>query len=761
MSRRHPRTTLALLGCLALVGACGSGDDQADEVGTSAGSSAPSSVAIEPIDVGVAETTPPDPAAWLVDDSGAVTPGDQVLVFVTEGAGRDTAESVAAALTGEVVGQIDLADLWQIRIPATDQAGLDAAIATAQAVDGVELAFPNDTATTDEEIWGVPISPLDDPVYAGATGDGYRMIGTEQAWTYLRGSGLVQHPVHVGVTDTGVWKGTGEFDGDVTIRETSPGSGVLTDPNSVRVKQADGTWVDAGANPGGGHGTGVTSIIGADADNGGTTGIASPLDQLTITTTNVFSPPYGNVSTFDQVPTNAQDDAQIAFPNGLSYTNGAFQAIAQQVRDGAQVINMSWGCAKRPCHPGTVKAYELFFRKLAARHPKVLFVAAAGNDGTAPPSDWPAGFALDNMITVGNLMNDGTTAASSNRSSGTFEVTLAAPGQQAVTGVDAGGTIMDDTYDYPGGVRKGGGTSMAAPQVTAAAALLKSIDPELTAAEIKELLVRTARTSITRPDGADQAIDAGVGGRVLAIDLAVFELVKQRRAELGLAPAELTPEQLAQLGSIDSVAVSTDDALTWDVRGIVAACDPPCTGVSIDVSADGVAIGGDTTQTLDAPGETTWSVTVGDYPATIVVRRADNGAGSRITLGPSVEGTWLGTADLVHTLFNLDPDEQGSDTLVCNYSGQAELSIDGGQWSIVYSGENWHSVDGAVFVCGGGEGGAIIASGTYTLDPLTFVPDAETACDLDQLNFDGATLSGVSYAYCGDSDVYSFSVPIG
>ena len=127
----------------------------------------------------------------------------------------------------------------------------------------------------------------------------------------------------------------------------------------------------------------------------------------------------------------------------------------------------------------------------------------------------------------------------------------------------------------------------------------------------------------------------------------------------------------------------------------------------------------------------------------------------------TVEGTWTGTAQLVHTLSNLDPNVQGSSELVCPYTGPATLEVVGGSWAITYSGENWHSLDGAVFVCGGGSRGYYIAQGSYTLDPLTFTLDEAFSCDLDELSFDGKTLSGVMHAYCGQGDVYTFRVTLG
>jgi hypothetical protein len=126
----------------------------------------------------------------------------------------------------------------------------------------------------------------------------------------------------------------------------------------------------------------------------------------------------------------------------------------------------------------------------------------------------------------------------------------------------------------------------------------------------------------------------------------------------------------------------------------------------------------------------------------------------------TVEGTWTGTAQLVHTLFGLDPDEQGSSELVCTYTGRATLQVDGGSWSVTYSGQNWHGLDGAVFVCEGGSGEAYIAEGSYTLDPLMVTLDAGS-CGLDTFSFNGKTLLGVMHAYCGQGDVYTFTVTLG
>ena len=669
--------------------------------------------------LGLVEVVSPDLGVMVVVGDGLVA-GDQLLVVLAEGLGRVEAEGVAAALGGTVVGRVELINLWQLQIPPTDAAGLAAAAAAAAAVPGVVVAGPNAALLGDEEVWGVRQSPLNGPPYGGADGAGYRMIGVQKAWAYLRGSGLPKHPVHIGFIDSGIWTGNGEFDG-VTLSTPVPGSGVLAAPEHSWQQQADGTWVDLGPLPYASHGTMTAGIAVADGDDGGMVGVADPVEDLTVSTTGL-DPASHDLAGLQMVPADLSDEAQIAVANnGVSWTTGVMQAIVAQVNDGARVINMSLGC--RNCNAATAAMYRLFFTQMAERHPEVLFVASAGNDNlteevVAGDRTFPGGLALPNMITVGNVQNDGTSRETSNRTSGDYEVTLAAPGHQAVQGVGPDGTV----------VNTGGGTSAAAPQVTATAAMLLAIKPDLTAEQIKNLLVETARSEIVRDDGTTQEIDGGlggVGGRVLAADLALRRLVAEERQRANLEPFDLSPEQLEQLGVIDAVAVS-DDPGEWKVRGIIYECDPGCTDVTISLLRRGMAIGGDTTQHLDAAGEVTWQVTVEDYPASILVTRTDNGAASLITLQPpTLDGHYEGTVTLGDSVGSGCPVQTGTVpfefNLVTNPDGTgtandswAWVTWGDGQIQIAVS-ERWVWSDDTVFDGAYEQGAdAVTMSGTWT-----------------------------------------------
>jgi len=165
----------------------------------------------------------------------------------------------------------------------------------------------------------------------------------------------------------------------------------------------------------------------------------------------------------------------------------ALRAIDYAVDHGARVINASWGGG------GTSDVLQRAVAR-AEQH-GVLFVAAAGNDGAAKPS-FPANLNLANVLSVGALNPDGTLASFSNRGA-----MITAPGVGILS------TIA------PGQYARYDGTSMAAPHVSGAAALLWSARPGATLAQVKKALLESAGRADKKIDVA-KALDAldGTGG---------------------------------------------------------------------------------------------------------------------------------------------------------------------------------------------------------------------------------------------------------
>jgi len=580
-------------------------------------------------DLGAASYTTPTPADLVETETWGRVPVNQMGVVLLDGKDRGDADKLATDLGGTVVGEMEFVNLYQLQVPAASEADLAALIDRAAATEGVESAFPNQETFSDEEIWGVRSSPLDDPVYAGENAKPYNMIGVQRAWDLIRGSGRDLTAVQVGVVDDGLYKGQQEFDGTSTIAGGEPG-----DELGAPGKDEDGNDTTYGS-----HGTAVTGIIGANPDNGGQSGVASVLgDKLKVVNTNIWGPKYGVNAPAAPDP---NDITQHQFADG-TYSLGDLQALKYQVEKGSKVINCSWGNSN--AHPGLAATYKKFFEKMANDHPDVIFVCSAGNNGKALDGKkrYPSGLNLPNMITVGNLDNDGSKWKSSNTIGEDFEVTLGAPGHRAVSGVDPNTGEVSNEY---------GGTSFATPQVTATAAMMKALNPKLTAAQIKDILTQTAAPGVTDnekqmsvPFPHDE-LGAGVLSTDFAIAKVLYDLKNPDAAGqvTDRATLEKFVEEMQNKGVIDAVAVTTADPDTYDVRGIVNALGDKGTDVSIALSGQG-AIGGSTSQRLDAPGEITWSVTVTDEWAAITVRRGDNGAASVITIETiDLNGHWVGT----------------------------------------------------------------------------------------------------------------------
>ncbi len=205
------------------------------------------------------------------------------------------------------------------------------------------------------------------------------------------------------------------------------------------------------------HGTHVAGIIGAERNNGkGANGVANNVALMSIR----------------------------AVPNGDEYDKDIALGIRYAVDNGAKVINGSFG---KSFSPNAQWVYDAI--KYAAEK-DVLFVHAAGNDGadlddpSNPnfPNDQVNNSAefSDNVITVGALdPKYGSELLASYSNYGKINVDIFAPG------TDIYSTYPNNEYEFSPG------TSMAAPAVAGVAALLFSQYPNLTASQVKKIILQS------------------------------------------------------------------------------------------------------------------------------------------------------------------------------------------------------------------------------------------------------------------------------
>ncbi len=172
-----------------------------------------------------------------------------------------------------------------------------------------------------------------------------------------------------------------------------------------------------------------------------------------------------------------------AVPDGDEYDKDIALAIRYAADQGAKVINASFGKKFSPNATWVQEALQYAAAK------DVLFVHAAGNDGLnldlPENSNYPndayslKGTALeDNYLSVGALTpNYGPDLIASFSNYGKRTVDIFAPGDAIYS------TLPNSNYGIEGG------TSMAAPAVAGMAALIRSLYPQLTAVQVKRIIM--------------------------------------------------------------------------------------------------------------------------------------------------------------------------------------------------------------------------------------------------------------------------------
>ncbi|WP_417707669.1 S8 family serine peptidase [Rheinheimera aquimaris] len=218
----------------------------------------------------------------------------------------------------------------------------------------------------------------------------------------------------------------------------------------------------------------------------------------------------------------------------------------------------------------------------------ILFIAAAGNSGVDADSTpmYPAAYDLDTIVSVASTdRNDQLSIFTSGASNyGAVSVDLGAPGSAILSTVPGGGYA---SYS---------GTSMASPHVTGAAALLWSVNPDITALEMKSILMDSG-DSLSALEGKT------VSGKRLNLANAMVDADPTPSFRLSITPRnqQITAGENAQYTvDIGNIADWMGEvALTVDV-------DPALEGVSL--SADTAEPGQAVMLNINTTAETGWGI---------------------------------------------------------------------------------------------------------------------------------------------------------
>jgi hypothetical protein len=195
------------------------------------------------------------------------------------------------------------------------------------------------------------------------------------------------------------------------------------------------------------------------------------------------------------------------------------------------------------------------------------------------------------------------------------------------------------------------GTSFSAPMVAGAVALLQSLNPDLTAVQIKEILRATSAAEVNEGDKTT-AIAANLGGGILRVDRAALQVINEMRAKSAKPPLDW--DTIEAVAGLTAVASDAEDD-THTVTALVGDVSEGGTSLVVTVLSDG-SISGNATQTLTAAGSVNWTVALNGGFGEISVQRTDSGVGCVLSVTPpEVDGVWAG--EMVITAVEILQDE--------------------------------------------------------------------------------------------------------
>ncbi len=337
----------------------------------------------------------------------------------------------------------------------------------------------------------------------------------------------------------------------------------LPDANSGLTGNSNNSQVGDWYNDGHGHGTHVAGTISAQDNSYGIVGVYPGVNLHVV---KIFND-----------------------SGSWTYASDLISAVEQCQSAGANVVNMSLGGSySSAAERDAMQAFE---------NNGLLLVAAAGNAGNNTKS-YPASY--DAVVSVAAVQSNGSRASYSQYND---QVEIAAPGSSVLS------TYPVDRYATMNG------TSMAAPHVSGAAALLWSFYPQCTNAEIRQALTATAE-------------DKGTAGRD---NYYGFGIVKAKQAHDYLANNGCAADAPTDPGEPGTGVTETYENISLDSRGWVK--------MSFDVPAGTPRI---TFRTEGGTGDLSLYVRSGRSPTLSVYdcRSLNKGNTEECVIESPVEGQW-------------------------------------------------------------------------------------------------------------------------
>ncbi len=405
--------------------------------------------------------------------------------------------------------------------------------------DVIQALSKNPHVAKVEPVWALPMSATpNDPLFNSQWHMTTLNMNVRAAWDHETGS----DSIIIAIIDSGVKYSHSDLKGNIWVNpgEDVDGDRVVYDPDDLNGVDNDGNGVIddligydffTGINDCHGSEDCSTPDPNPDDFNGHGThcsGIAAAMTNNSTTITGMAGGWYNGHRSYRgarimclRVGATGTDG------NGYVNSNNCGTAIQYAARNGAHIINCSWGSQ----YTSTMGAGLALVDSAG-----VTICHAAGNDGTIDPDYLDLDPGGVQVLSVASVENNDTKSGFSNYG---YDIDVCA----------YGGNILSTV---PGGTANYWGTSMSSPMVCGLAALVRSAMPSLSKSQVDSVVINTCHAV----DDVNPAYDGQLGaGRIDA-----------EAALAGLASARFTSDQTD--GNVPLTVQFTDQSpyfpTAWD-----------------------------------------------------------------------------------------------------------------------------------------------------------------------------------------------------